>query len=282
MLLISLRLFTVITASLALALCLFIAVLFFLPIYEQEKLLELDVSGGFANMQIHVDYFRNGTVVYNNTKTGFFGRAQVSNSQLEQLERKIRVLTDSYPNGLELEAEPSSADYFNYNMKVYGEDELLTFIWTDASRKPTPITNMANLLSDINQLVVRSDGIIVLIKPDKEKYNKGEKTIIKVEVSNPTQTDFEYSSPTPCHPDIGVHIIDSDNNEIKIFPISVDMNKTCIQVIQERVLKSGFKIELEYEYTFRRQGEYLVEASFPYAEFNQYRYQSQIVISVSP
>jgi hypothetical protein len=276
------RLFTVTIASLALSLCLLIAVLFLLPIYEPEKLFELDITGGFANMQIHVDFLRDGTAVYNNTKTGFSGRTQASSSQLEELERRIKILTDSYPNGLELEAEPSSADYFNYNMKVYGEDELLTFIWTDTSKKPTPLTNVANLVSDINQLIVRNDSMIVLIKPDKEKYNEGEKATMKVEVSNPTQNDFEYSSPTPCHPDIKVLIMESGNTKTEIFPIGMDIDKTCIQVIQGRVLKSGSKIELEYEYTFQSQGEYLVEASFPYNGFSQYHFQSQIIISVSP
>ncbi len=150
------------------------------------------------------------------------------------------------------------------------------------SKKPTPLTNVANLVSDINQLIVRNDSMIVLIKPNKEKYNEGEEVTIKVEVSNPAQNDFEYSSPTPCHPDIRVLIIESDNTKTEIFPIGIDMNKTCIQVIQGRVLKSGSKIELEYKYTFRRQGEYSVEASFPYDGFSQYRFQSQIVISVSP
>ncbi|MEM3872947.1 MAG: hypothetical protein QXE05_10360, partial [Nitrososphaeria archaeon] len=49
-----------------------------LQVSEEGIIAKLDISGGIAGMQIEVDYYRNGSIIYRNFKTGFEKYAQVS------------------------------------------------------------------------------------------------------------------------------------------------------------------------------------------------------------
>jgi len=61
-----------------------------------KRLMILNISGGFAAMQIDVKYFTDGLVVYNNSKAHFERSIQMQQSMSEELTNRIGVLIRDY------------------------------------------------------------------------------------------------------------------------------------------------------------------------------------------
>lgn len=178
-----------------------------------------------------------------------------------------------------MEAEPGSADYFTYSLKVYRDSKILIYQWTDTSKSPPSLHSLASLISQVNNFVTKGDSIIFFIKTDKINYKEGGKLLFRVIALNPTKIDFNYQSPTPCTPNFKVLIVGLDGKGIELYPIGSKLGKPCLQVIQGRVLSSGSQIQSEYEYILEARGSYIIQATFPYPDISGYRWQDEIVIS---
>lgn len=245
---------------------------------NEKRLMTLNISGGFAGMKIDVEYYNDGLVVYNNSKTNFERSIYIQQPMIEELTNRIETLVTSYKQGLILEAEPGSADYFNYDLKIFDKGKEIVYQWTDTSKSPPQLSYLASLVSQVNNLAVKSDTIIFFIKIDKTNFIQGEKVLFRVIAINPTGSVYSYQSPTPCAPNFKVTVVSSDGKEIELYPIGFESDKPCTQIVQERSLPSGLQIQSEYEYTLKAQGSYLIKANFPYPDWSDTRYQDQIIV----
>ena len=246
---------------------------------QDKKLMTLNISGGLAAMQIDVEYYSDGLIVYNNSKTHFGRSIQIQQPMLEELTSRIAVLIRDYKQGLVLNAEPGSADYFTYSLAVFNNGKALIYQWTDTSKSPPSLHGLASLISQVNNLASKDDSIIFFIKIDKTNYKEGEKLLFRVIALNPTGENYNYQSPTPCTPNFNVIIVGPDIKGVEVYPIGSEADKPCTQVVQGRVLGSDSQIQSEYEYTFKAQGSYIIQTSFPYPEWSDSRYQDEVVIS---
>jgi len=249
---------------------------------SNDRIMELSISGGFAAMQIEVDYFKNGFVVYNNSRTGFIRNSTIPVQLMNELNSKLNVLVAKYPAGLDLEPEPGSADYFIYVLRVNRDGKTVVFKWTDTSKSPTCLSDFSHILFKVNNYVVDKEKIILLIEASKVEYRVGEKVFIKVLAMNPTLNIFEYQSPTPCSPNFRVTVKAPDEREFEIFPIGLDTSKPCIQVVEKRSLGPRSVLVADYEFELNSTGRYDFQATFPYAQWSETTFQDDLVIQVSP
>jgi hypothetical protein len=246
---------------------------------SDRQLMILNISGGFAAMQIEVKYHTDGLVFYNNSKTNFERSVQIQQPILKELLNRVDVLIRNYQQGLVLEAEPGSADYFIYNLRIYRDGKIFVYQWTDTSKSPPTLRSLATFISQVNNLVVKGDSVIFYIKSDNLNYKEGETLLFRIIALNPTTTDFYYQSPTPCTPNFKLTIIGPDDKEVELYPIGSEVGRSCIQIIQGRTLGSGFQIQSEYEYTLRIKGSYIIQASFPYSDISGSKWQDEIIVS---
>jgi hypothetical protein len=121
-----------------------------------KRLMTLNISGGFAGMQIDIEYYVDGLVVYNNSKTNFERSIYVQQPMIEELTNRIENLVTSYKQGLILEAEPGSADYFNYDLKIFDKGKEIVYQWTDTSKSPSQLSYLASLVFQMNNLAVKA------------------------------------------------------------------------------------------------------------------------------
>lgn len=259
-----------------------ITMVVFNPQNKPVKIMELTFSGGFWAANEKYEYYSDGTVFF---KDFIRGRGNNSillpGSILDELSSRIELLLEKHHNGLELKPT-GGADYFIYNLTVYHKGNVVTFYWTDVSGKlPEELVYLYSLLRGINGFASNRQNIIFYLKTERPTVRKGETLNMLAIAVNPEEEGFQYYSPTPCSPDFKICVKTPSGREIELFPIGYDTGKTCIQVVQERVLNPGDVIESEYDYTFYEEGTYVIEAYFPYAEWNEKRYVYIIEISVS-
>ncbi|MEM3403012.1 MAG: hypothetical protein QXJ17_00460 [Nitrososphaeria archaeon] len=249
---------------------------------SKGKFMELSISGGFAAMQIKVEYFKDGLVVYNNSRAGFFRNATIPVQLMDELYSKLNALITKYPAGLKLEAEPGSADYFTYVLCVNRDGKKVVFEWADTSKSPTYLSDLSHVLFKINNYVVGNEKIILLIETSKTVYQVGEKMFVKVLAINLAYNVFEYNSPTPCSPNFRVMVKTPDGRESEVSPIDSDTSKPCIQVVEKRFLSPMSMLVEDYEIELANVGFYEVRAVFPYAQWSETKFHDSIIVQVSP
>jgi hypothetical protein len=246
------------------------------------KIMELTVSGGFWGADEKYEYYSNGTVFFKD----LLGRWEsnsvlIPSSILDELSSRIGLLLEKYPNGLELKPT-GGADYFTYNLTVYHKGDIIDFYWTDVSEEPPKeLVYLHSLLREINGFASNRQDVIFYLKTDRFAVRRGETLRVMAIAVNLGGKDFQYRSPTPCTPDFKTCVKTPNGSRIELFPIGYDSGKTCIQVVQERVLKAGNMTQSEYEYTVNEEGIYVIEAYFPYAEWEETRHRSSLEIMVS-
>lgn len=244
-----------------------------------EKIMELTISGGFWGAYETYEYYSNGTVFAKRRSSSILLPSFV----LDELTSRMSLLLKACPDGLKLRPEEGAADYFIYNLTVYSKGKAINYYWTDVGEKPPKeLAYLHHLLRETSGFPSNlQEDIIFYLKTDKLSVNKGDTLKIYAIVVNPMQKDFHYSSPTPCSPDFKIYLHTPSGRRIELFPVGYDPEKICVQVIQERVLKAGNMVQSEYEYTFSEEGVYIIEAHFPYAEWEETRYHSILEIPVS-
>lgn len=249
---------------------------------EEDLVAKLDISGGIAGMQIEVDYYGNGSIVYRNFRTGFEKQAQVSFEIKKEFLDNLKRLVDLYPQGFKLEPKPGSADFFTYKLSVDTGYRMVVFEWTDTSNLMPELQELSQSIFKINDMIVRNveQQISLKILIERYEYKVDEKVVFKVTSKNIGDKDFRYSSPTPCHPNFKVIVYSPDGKEFEVYPKGVPMGRPCIQVVEERILKVGEEIYSEYEYVCSCKGNYIIRAWFPYAEWSEKRWETEIVIQV--
>ncbi|MEM3385906.1 MAG: hypothetical protein QXE78_10325, partial [Nitrososphaeria archaeon] len=178
--------------------------------------------------------------------------------------------------------KPGSADFFTYKLSVNTGYKTVVFEWTDTSNLMPELQMLSQSIFKINDMIVRQveQQISLTIFVEKYEYRVGEKVAFKVVSKNVGDKDFRYSSPTPCHPNFKVVVYSPDGKEFEVYPKGVPMGRPCIQVVEERVLKVGEEISSEYEYVCSYKGNYIIRAWFPYAEWSEKRWETEIVIQV--
>jgi hypothetical protein len=258
-----------------------IIMVIFNPQNKPVKIMELIVSGGIWGAYEKYEYYSDGTVFFKD----LLGRWE-SNSVLipsfilDELSSRIGILLEKYPNGLELPVE--GADFFIYNLTVYHKGDTVSFYWSDVSEElPIELVYLYNLLSRVSYFTSRRAHVIFYLKTDRLTVSRGETLRMIAIAVNPGEKDFQYRSPTPCTPDFKIFVKTPSGSKIELFPTGYDSGRACIQVVQERVLKTGDMIQLEYEYRVDEEGVYVIEACFPYAEWEGERYYSFLKIIVS-
>ncbi|MBO3839979.1 MAG: hypothetical protein QXN75_01665 [Thermoproteota archaeon] len=243
-----------------------------------EKIMELNISGGFWGAYETYEYYSNGTVFSKRKNSSI----SIPSFVLDELTSRMNLLLKACPDGLELKPEEGAADYFIYNLTVYSKGRAINYYWTDVGEKPPKeLTYLYQLLRETSGFPSNLRDIIFYLKTDRLTVNKGETLKIYAVAVNPIKKDFYYSSPTPCSPDFKIYLQTPSGRRIELFPIGYDPGKVCVQVIQERVLKAGEAIRSEYEYKVDEEGIYVIEAHFPYAEWEETRHHCVLEIPVS-
>lgn len=247
---------------------------------KPEKTMELTVSGGFWARREKYEYYSNGSIVFNDLARNKSGSSVIPISTNDELLRRMKTLLEAYPDGLKLEPG-GGADYFIYNLTVYGKSRIVTYYWTDVSGElPGELYSLTSLLLELNSFAMGYSKIVFYLKTDKLVVNKGETLKILAVALNPAQEDFTYSSPTPCSPDFKIRLRAPGGERTELYPVGHDPEKLCIEVVQNRVLKAGGTIEAEYSYAFDEEGTYVLEAFFPYAEWSETRYTYVLTVLV--
>ncbi len=247
---------------------------------KPEKTMELTVSGGFWARREKYEYYSNGSIVFNDLARNKSGSSVIPISTNDELLRRMKTLLEAYPDGLKLEPG-GGADYFIYNLTVYGKSRIVTYYWTDVSGElPGELYSLTSLLLELNSFAMGYSKIVFYLKTDKLVVNKGETLKILAVALNPAQEDFTYSSPTPCSPDFKIRLRAPGDERTELYPVGHDPEKLCIEVVQNRVLKAGGTIEAEYSYAFDEEGTYVLEAFFPYAEWSETRYTYVLTVLV--
>ncbi|MBO3799936.1 MAG: hypothetical protein FGF52_02620 [Candidatus Brockarchaeota archaeon] len=255
-----------------------IIVMFFGSQKKPEKIMELTFSGGFWGVCETCEYYSDGAVFAKRRNSS----ALIPSFVLDELTSRMSLLLEKYPDGLELKPEEGAVDYFIYNLTIYDRGKSINYYWTDVSEKPPKeLAYLHHLLRETSGFPSGFQDIIFYLKTDKLTVNKGETLKIYSVAVNLMKKDFHYSSPTPCSPDFKIYLQTPSGRRIELFPICYDPEKICIQVIQERVLKAGDIIQSEYQYTFSEEGVHVIEAHFPYAEWEETMYHSVLEIPVS-
>lgn len=245
---------------------------------KNEKIVELTISGGFWSVYETYEYYSDGTIFAKRINSSI----SIPSFVMDELKDRINLLIKEYPDGLEIKPEKGAADYFIYNLTIYSKGKTINYYWTDVGEKlPRELVYLHRLLLKINGFPLNFKDIIFYLKTDKLIINKGERLKVYAIAVNNMQKDFYYSSPTPCSPDFKIYLQDPSGYRIELFPIGYDSEKICVQVIQERVLKAGDVVQSEYEYIFSKEGIYVIEANFPYAEWEETKYHSVLEILVS-
>ncbi|MEM4667055.1 MAG: hypothetical protein QW650_07430 [Thermofilum sp.] len=245
---------------------------------EPRKIAELAVAGGFWGAREKYEYYSDGTISFKG-RTGQ-GSFTVPHSIVEEMAKRVSFLLEVYPRGLRLEPG-GGADYFTYNLTLHSGDFPVSYYWTDVGEQPPrEITYLYQLLREVNLLASSRRGVVFYLKVDKLNFSKGETVRIVAVAVNPGEVDFKYLSPTPCTPDFKVQLRTPSGREVELFPVGYDPEKICVQVVQERVLKPGGVVQLEYEYVASESGTYTVEAHFPYAEWSETRHSSVLELLV--
>jgi hypothetical protein len=247
---------------------------------EQGKLMELTVSGGFWARMEKFEFYANGSIIYHDLARNMEKSTSIPPWILGELTDRMNLLLKAYPDGLKLEPG-GGADYFTYNLSIYGNGRTTTYYWTDVSGEPPEeLSYLTSLLRGMNSFASGYWKIVFYLKTGKLVVNKGEMLKMFAVAMNPSQKDFPYASSTPCSPDFKVKLQTPGGETIELFPVGYDSEKPCIQVIQNRTLKPGDMIQLEYNYTFNEEGTYVVEAYFPRAEWSATRYVYMLTITV--
>ncbi|MCX8189261.1 MAG: hypothetical protein N3F64_06080 [Nitrososphaeria archaeon] len=249
---------------------------------NEDLVAKLNIYGGIAGMQIEVDYYKNGSIIYRNLKTSFERQTQVSIEMIKEFEEKLKNLIDLYPQGFRLEPKPGSADFFTYKLTLNTGYRIVVFEWTDTSNLTHELQMLSQSIFKINDIIVRQVGyqIYLNIIIEKYEYKVGEKVVFKIVSKNVGDNEFRYSLPTPCHPNFKVIVYSPDEKEFEIYPKGVPMGRPCIQVIEERLIKVGEEISAEYEHTLSNKGKYIIKAWFPYSEWSEKRWETEVVIEV--
>ena len=245
---------------------------------SHRKIMELSISGGFWGVYETYEYYSDGTLFAKRREASVLLPSYV----LDELTNRMNLLLEKYPDGLELKPEEGAADYFIYNLTIYDRDRVIKYYWTDASEKPPKeLAYLYHLLHETSGFPFNPGDIIFYLETDKLNVKKGETLKIYATAVNLMREDFQYYSPTPCSPDFKIYLKTPSGRRIELFPVGYDSGRICIQVIQERVLKAGDIIRSEYEYKFIEEGIYVIEAQFPYAEWEETKYHCVLEIPVS-
>ncbi len=243
---------------------------------------KLNISGGIAGMQIEVEYYRNGSIIYKNFRTGFIKQVQAPDEIRTEFFEYLKKLIEKHPEEFKLEPKPGSADFFVYKLDVDLGYKRVVYEWTDTSDLIPELRMLSQSIFKINDMMVRQveQQISLIILVEKYGYEVGERVVFKVVSKNIGSSDFRYGSPTPCHPNFKVIVYSPDGREIEVYPKGVPMGRPCIQVIEERTLNVGEEISSEYEYVCSFKGKYIIRVWFPYAEWSEKRWETEVEIEV--
>lgn len=244
----------------------------------ESAVLEFNVTGGFWGRNDGFKLYSDGSLAYR-VKGETVRTSTLPAQILTELDSRVEQLLRSYPSGLKL--EPSGgADYFVYSLAIRRGGEVVTYRWTELSEVPGELLYLADLLRGVNDFLAGWGGVVVFIRASSLSVDKGRTLELRVSAFNLAQEDFTYESPTPCHPDLKVLLYREQAEPVELFPVGYDPGAPCIQVVQQRKLEASGNLHAEYRVTLKEEGTYTVEASFPYAEWNQRRFTSRITVTV--
>lgn len=216
---------------------------------------------------------------------------QELNTNLGRIEQKV-----FQPRG-------GAADYFVYALVVRLGDQAVHLSWVDewASAEPFPaelrslqqtlqdaihllsaratFMNVISVHADLpcgeNQIAGLCGALTLIVFADKSSYKSGDEVQILVALSNMGAGSINYTSPTPCDPDIRITAV--GGNRMQDLSFSEAPGQTCAQVLQPRSVGPNGTIvqrttwNLMFEAggsSIRAQpGVYVITVKFPFADF---------------
>ncbi|MEM1871375.1 MAG: hypothetical protein QW517_09685 [Thermofilaceae archaeon] len=240
--------------------------------------LEYNITGGFWGRNDGITLDSGGDAVYR-VRGNTVRSAKLPQQVLSGLTSRLEKLLSSHPNGLKLEPE-GGADYSTYSLVVRRGGRTLTYMWTDLSKVPPELSHLHALLQAITASLSSELNILIFIDVGEPVANVGSTRRIRVTVFNLMPEDFNYISPTPCHPDARVLLHREGVEPVEVYPAGFDPSMPCIQVLEKRVLKATASISFEYDLHLSEAGDYVIEAHFPYMEAEGRRFAAWTRLTV--
>ncbi|MGQ9478688.1 MAG: hypothetical protein ACUVQ0_01535 [Thermoproteota archaeon] len=232
------------------------------------------VSGGFAGFMLEYTLYENGSLVSKDLKIGGEKKIFLDAEDFNLLRSICGKVSRISPANIG--AVQGAADFFTYRLEVDGK----FFEWVDpaVAEKELPLE-----VSDFHKLASAVIGgkvtgtpspyrglseageILMEVELDKYACRVNESVKIKITVRNRGSSEFTYSSPTPCHPDV---MVSPDiNHEVEYIVPLFSKDKICTQVIETRIIPvDGYRENVAVIF-FRETGVAHVKIVFPYAAF---------------
>ncbi len=195
----------------------------------------------------------------------------------------------------------SAADFFTHSLTASIGDVRKQIVWVDswASQDPIPqeLLNIQTELSLIydsvlipsNANTALRNGLKLTLKADKIEYFSNDVVHITAVLENLSPNIITYTSPTPC--DLDIQFIVKTDSTMHDITYANREPIQCIQVLQSRELVVGAVLLQEVEWdktltidgmkTDASSGVYVIEAKFPFANFEEPLVTSSISIQIT-
>ena len=245
-------------------------------------------TGGFAGTNDTLTVDGSGGAAYS-SRFGTSFNAMLSAFEFSHLKQELS--TNLYQIQTEVfQPKGGAADFFAYGLVVKSGNQTTQLSWVDewasSESLPAELRALQQTLQDTIQVLTAMTtytnmntnhaGMLTLtVFTDKSSYKSGDQVRILVTLSNTGARSVNYTSPTPCDPDIRTTVAGEDGTQdVSYSEIPV---KPCIQVLQLRSIDSNGTIaeRATWNLTFdfggtsaqARPGTYVITAKFPLANF---------------
>ncbi|MEM1575684.1 MAG: hypothetical protein QXF09_03790 [Nitrososphaerota archaeon] len=223
-----------------------------------------------------LEVYENGKIIYKDLKT----RGKIEINLDEKLIKLLKYLHNEIIKTppIKIEAKMGAADFFTHKLTINGKNFEWVDTWAAEKEIPNEILEFHTFISMIFMdkvkksftnyiMIAEKDNIRIEAELNNYYYAKNEPINIKITIRNIGDETINYSSPTPCHPDI---LINSDlEYDLEFIKPKFSKETICIQVIEERKIEPNSFIENIAIITFKNSGIAHVSIRFPLASFEK-------------
>lgn len=243
---------------------------------SSSYLFKYERSGGIAGFMEEVEVYSDGKIIYKDLKTG----EKIEINLDEKLTKLLKYLHDEIIKTppIKIEAKMGAADFFTHKLTINGKNFEWVDVWAAEKEIPDEILEFHTFISMIFMdkvkksftnyiMIAEKNNIRIEAELNNYYYAKNEPINIKITIMNIGDETINYSSPTPCHPDV---LINSDlEYELEFTKPNFSKETICIQVIEERKIEPNSFIENIAIITFKSSGIAYINIRFPLATFEE-------------
>lgn len=182
-----------------------------------------------------------------------------------------------------VQPKSNAADFFEYELSFGPSGKGVMMRWVDefaaSEELPLHVVDMESVMnavistlinsSSVNFRLNSSNGVQVEVLLNKFFYKRNESIELYIRVRNTGNTSIEYTSPTPCHPDFHVSLLEIEKGyQVKFKKPYFSDETICIQVIDSRSIEPGGEKVNEAQILIDSElalGLYHVHIKFPYS-----------------